>query len=116
MRFFKKLLLVSLMTVASTSNAGVGSGDFGIARVEVTETFFTVYSSSGPITHENCQDAGKVVFWRTDFPNGYETMLSAALAAYMGDKNVSMWLNGCKAGPWGQTLPKPTTIVVKDKL
>lgn len=115
MKLIQTLIFVGLLAVASGSNAAVGSGDFGIAQVEVTDTFFTVYSSSGPIVHEKCQDANKVVFWRSDFPNGYETMLSTALAAYMGNKNVSMWLNGCKAGPWGLTLPKPITIVVKNK-
>ena len=89
-----------------------GSGEKYILKVEVTDSFFTVYSENGAIGNEGCEDSAKVVFWREDFPNGYSSMLSVALSAHMAGKKVTMWLNGCKSGPWGKTLPKAGSIVV----
>ena len=106
MNLFKRVIAVGIFAFAPISVSAVGSGEFNILKVEVTDTFFTVYSRSGPVTNDNCEDGTKVVFWRADYPNGYDSMLSVALAAHMGNKKVTMWLNGCKSGPWGKTLPK----------
>ena len=109
----KRLTIIALLGAFSQNSAAVGSGDFNVLRVEVTDTFFTVYSASGAVTNDNCQDGTKVVFWRSDYPSGYDSMLSTALAAHMGGKKISMWFSGCKAGPWGSTLPKAESIVIK---
>ena len=108
------LLLVGTIAQSSHVFAGVSSGSFSIARVGVTNSFFTVYSASGEVTHEGCDNGDKVVFLRTDYPDGYDSMLSVVLAAYMGNKRVFMWFNGCKTGPWGLTLPFASSIVVRD--
>lgn len=112
MELVRRIFAIGMFVFASASYSAVGSGEFNVLRVEVTNTFFTVYSGSGPITNDNCEDGNKVVFWRADYPDGYNSMLSVALAAHMGNKKVSMWLDGCKAGPWGKTLPKAESIVV----
>ena len=88
------------------------SGVRSILRVEVTDTFFTVYSANGDIGNEGCQDSAKVVFRRGDYPQGYDSMLSIALSAHLSNRHITMWLNGCKVGPWGKTLPKAGSIVV----
>lgn len=112
MKLLNKVAAIGMFTFAPACFSAVGSGEFNILRVEVTDAFFTVYSASGPIASDNCEDRSKVVFWRADYPNGYDSMLSVALAAHMGNKKVSMWLDGCKAGPWKQTLPKAESIVL----
>lgn len=111
MNKLKLVLFLFFLGLCSTAHA-VGSGEFNILKVEVTETFFTVYSASGTVISDDCQDGSKIIFWRADYPKGYESMLSTALAAHMGKKKVSMWFNGCKMGAWNQMLPKPESIVV----
>lgn len=109
----KKMLAVAFSLVWSLPAwSAVNSGNISIDRVEVTDAFFTIYSASGPVVNDNCEDSGKVVFWRADYPNGYDSLLSVALSAHMSDKKISMWLDGCKSGPWGKTLPKAGSIVV----
>lgn len=112
MKLIKFIMIMGGFVFSSLCYSAVGSGEFNILRVEVTESFFTVYSASGPINHDNCEDGNKVVFWRADYPNGYDSLLSTALAAHMSKTKVSMWLNGCKTGPWGKTLPKADSLVV----
>ncbi|WP_345880987.1 hypothetical protein [Shewanella algae] len=112
MKLLNKITAVGMLAFAPACFSAVGSGEFNILKVEVTETFFTVYSASGAITNDTCEDGSKVVFWRTDYPNGYDSMLSVALAAHMSNRKVTMWLDGCKPGPWGKTLPKAGSIVV----
>lgn len=112
MRLLDKVVAIGMCAFTPACFSAVVSGEFNILRVEVTDTFFTVYTASGPITNDNCEDGYKVVFWRTDYPNGYDSMLSVALAAHMGNKKVSMWLDGCKMGPWGKTLPKAGSVVI----
>ena len=107
-----RIVFILLLTVAPLCFSAVGSGEFNILKVEVTDTFFTVYSASGSVMNDGCEDGSKIVFWRTDFPGGYDSMLSVALAAHMGNRKVSMWLDGCKVGPWGKRLPIPRSIVV----
>ena len=112
MKQLTRLILLPLLCVTTHVYSAVSSGEFNISSVEVTDTFFTVYSASGPVSSDNCEDNAKIVFWRDDYPNGYDSMLSSVLAAHMGDKKVSMWLNGCKSGPWGKTLPHAESVVV----
>lgn len=108
-----KLLFAILLYVAALpAFSATSSGVMQIASVEVTEAFFTVYFANGPAKSDDCQQSDKVVFWRTDYPHGYSTMLSTALAAFSANKKVSMWLNSCKIGPWGPTLPKAESIVI----
>lgn len=95
-----------------TALAGNYSGLKTLRAVEVSDAWFTVHFADGNPVHPGCQQADKVVYWRSDFPNGYNTLLSTALAAYASGNKVSMWFGGCKAGPWGPTLPKAETLVI----
>ena len=110
MKIIHALFLLLILTSSRAHSAG--SGEIDILRVEVTDRYFTVYSANENIGTEGCQDQGKVVFWRDDFTTGYDSMLSAGLAAHMVNKKITMWLNGCKAGPWGKTLPIAASIVI----
>jgi hypothetical protein len=107
-------IVVSVLFLCLTSvcDAATGSGFIKIQSVEVSESFFTIYSASGDVANDNCEDASKIVFWRVDYPNGFDSMLSTALSAHLANKRISMWLDGCKAGPWGKKLPKASTIVI----
>lgn len=111
MKLYQKLVFICLMGFSLCSFAGVSSGQVNISYVEVTDSFFTLYFGKG-ITHENCQEGSKVVFWREDYPNGYDSMLSTALAAHMAQKKIHMWVHSCKLGPWGKTLPKAQSVVI----
>ena len=100
------LLLFSL-----NLNAAVNSGHQTITQFEVTNTFFTLYFGAN-IPNDGCEDRTKVVFWADDYPKGYASMLSTALAAYISGKQISMFLHNCKDGPWGSTLPFAQSINV----
>lgn len=94
--------------------AAVGSGPKSIAKVEVTDIFFTIYFSDGAIPNTGCDQADKVVYWRSDFPNSYNSLLSTALTAFATGKKVEMWVAGCRAGPWAPSspsLPIPQSVV-----
>ncbi|BFM10152.1 hypothetical protein R50072_03050 [Simiduia litorea] len=112
MNEIKLLIAFAVFSLGLPCFAAVGSGDFSILKVEATDTFFTLYPTSGSVQNDGCEDGSKVVFWRTDFPTGYDSALSIALAAHMGNRKVSMWLDSCKVGPWGKRLPIPRSIVV----
>ncbi|UTW46443.1 hypothetical protein KFE80_06070 [bacterium SCSIO 12696] len=112
MNLLRNILAISMLAFTSVSFSSVGTGEFNILKVEVTDTFFTVYSASGAVANDGCEQADKMVFWRADYPNGYDSLLSVALAAHMGNKKITMWMDGCKLGPWGKALPKPGSIVV----
>lgn len=112
MRISKFLFSIAILGASFSSIAATGSGAKTIDSVEVTDAFFTVYFSDGAATSDNCQQSDKVVFWKTDYPNGYSSMLSTALTAFSAGKKVTMWFNGCKIGPWNQTLPKADSIVI----
>lgn len=106
-------LVAGCLLFACTNLAmAVGSGPKSIAKVETTDIFFTVYFSDGDIANTGCNQANMVVYWRSDFPNSYSTMLATALTAFATGKKVEMWVEGCKASPWGPTLPIPQSIVV----
>lgn len=107
-----QILAAGLALAALTTQAAVDSGPRSVARVEVSEAFFTVYFADAGGPNDGCQQTDKVVFWRADFSGSYKEFLSVALVAAAGNKKVSMWFNGCKLGPWGATLPKPESIVV----
>lgn len=100
-----------LFTCANFAMA-VGSGPKSIAKVEATELFFTVYFADGEIANTGCNQANMVVYWRSDFPNSYSTLLATALTAFSTGKKIEMWVDGCKASVWGPTLPIPQSIVV----
>jgi len=102
------LLIVPMIAIAGSS------GDRKLLQVEVTDVFFTVYSVSTPFANEACDVGNPIAFRREDFPGGYDSMLSTALAAYMGGKKISMWFNGCQPSPWTGTMPQPTSIIIKD--
>ncbi len=104
-----KYIGLMLLIISLNLNAAVNSGHQTITRFEVTDTFFTLYFG-GDISNDGCVDQTKVVFWAADYPVGYNSMLSAALAAYMSGKQISMFLHNCKVGPWGSTLPFAQTI------
>ena len=110
---FRKLIAAMVFSfMVSQSYAATNSGNVMISKIEVTDSFFTIYAAATPVVSDNCEDASKVVFWRTDYPNGYDSMLSVALAAHMANRKITMWLVGCKPGPWGKNLPKADSIVV----
>lgn len=109
---YKICLVAVILTVWSQASYSLNSGKFKIEKVEATDRFFTLYSASGPVNHDGCEDGEKIVFWRDDFPNGYQSILSLALAAHASNKEVSAWLAGCKNGPWGKTLPEPGSLVI----
>lgn len=104
--------LIVVLLLFSNISMGAGSGGKLISSVEVTDTFFTVYFYDARLISETCQEINKVVFWKSDYPNGYNSMLSVALASFASSKKVTMWFSGCKAGPWGATLPKAESIVI----
>jgi len=116
-----KNLVALLMLVVSIPVLSEGSDDSKISRVEVTDAGFNIYAKEDQFSSAVCDDGDSstvnyaISFKQTDFPNGYSHMLSTALAAFMGDKNISMWYSGCQSSPWGvnQTMPKPVTLVVK---
>ena len=104
-------ILFGLLLIPALSFAG-NSGERQISRVEVTEDFFTVYAAS-PFEKETCDVGSPIAFKREDFPEGYKSMLSTALAAHMANKKITMWFNGCQESPWSGTMPKPTSIVIQ---
>jgi len=106
-RLFTLILLFFNSTQVFSGNSGTRT----ISRVEASDTFFTIYSSGTAFDNtEGCEDTTKVVFWAVDAPDGHKKMMSLAISAMMSGKQVSMWFNGCKMGPWNKTLPTPTTI------
>lgn len=107
----KYLLSVFLLSISCCSFAGVSAGPLLISNIEVSDGFFTLYFSTS-IANDGCQEADKVVFWKSDYPNNYNLIFSTALAAFSSDKKITMWVNGCKNGPWGKTLPLPFTVVI----
>jgi hypothetical protein len=104
-----RLVAGCLLFACANLAMAVGSGPKSIAKVETTDIFFTVYFSDGDIANTGCNQANKVVYWRSDFP---KSLLATALTAFATGKKVEMWVNGCKASPWGPTLPIPQSIVV----
>lgn len=107
----KYLLGVFLLSISCYSAAGVYVGPVSISQIEVSDSFFTLYLNA-PIANEGCQEFDKVVLWKSDYPNNYNLLFSTALAAFSSDKKITMWVNGCKNGPWGATLPLPATVVI----
>ena len=115
----KKLAILLLVIFPALSQAE-GSGDHRLLQVEVGDTGFNIYSSGGDFGSAACASGGTsnvnhaISFKQSDFPNGYSHLLSTALAAYMGGKQVSMWYVGCQDSPWNNgNMPKPSTLVVK---
>ncbi|WMS88759.1 hypothetical protein [Pleionea litopenaei] len=109
----ESFLLVALLSISLNVFSATQSGNQTIRQVEVTEDFFTIYVN-GTLSTDNCEGTTKVVFWRNDYPNAYEHYLSTALAAFTAKKQISMWLNGCKNGPWGKSLAVPGSLVIKE--
>ena len=107
-----KKIVALLFLLSSLSFAG-GSGSHKLLKVEVTETYFTIYSADGDFNKESCDVGNPIAFKRSDFPNGYDSMLSTALAAHASGKKIIMWFSGCQASPWSGTMPKPTSIVIE---
>lgn len=107
------VLSTILLFISCAAYCGTGSGTKSIDRVEVTDIFFTVYFSDGAAANDGCQQADRVVYWRADYPSGYGSMLVTALTAHSSGKKVTMWFDGCKTGPWGLTLPKAQSIVIR---
>lgn len=118
----RKLVLLLLLLLANLPFTALaeGSGDYSILKVEVGESGFNIYSSGGNFGSAACADGSPstvnhvISFKKVDFPNSYPHLLSVALAAYMGGKNVSMWYAGCQLSPWNNgNMPKPVTLVIK---
>ena len=105
-------IIVILFFLPLTAFAGP-SGKRQILQVEVTDVFFTVYSAGAEFNKESCDVGNPIAFKRADFPDGYDGMLSTALAAYMGGKEIEMWFVGCQQSPWSGTMPMPSSIVIK---
>jgi hypothetical protein len=106
----KKILFATLLALPMLAGA-VSSNKVKIARVEVTDAFFTIYAVSGDFGKQTCDVGNPIAFRNEDFPN-HSQMLSTALAAHMSGKEVTMWFNGCQASPWSGTMPKPTSLVI----
>jgi hypothetical protein len=115
----KKVLLASLFVLPFAVSAN-GSATTKIDRVEVSDTGFNIYSSGSEFGASNCAGGDNstinsvISFARADFPNGYASLLSVAMAAHMGKKDVSMWYVGCQVSPWNDgNMPKPSTLVIR---
>ena len=98
------------MLVTSSQVYSANSGEIEISRVEATDSFFTVYPSDTVFDSVGCDDHSKIVFWAEDAPVGHQKLMSITLSEMMSNKKVSMWIDGCKMGPWGKTLPKAGSI------
>ena len=105
------IFLLILFPLAAISGA---SGVRHIEQTGVTDTYFAIYSADGEFNRDTCDSGSPVVFYKTDFPEGYASLLSAALSAQMGGKGVEMWFVGCQTSPWGGTMPKPNSLFIKN--
>ena len=117
----KKYLLASLFMLPFTAVAN-GSYPILIDRIEVSDTGFNMYSSGGDFTAANCADGSKstvnsvISFRQTDYPNGYDNILSVALAAQASRKKVTMWYSACQPSPWNNgNMPKASTLVIRSQ-
>jgi len=108
-----KIFLAIILSLVPAVVLADASGKRKLLQVEVTDTFFTIYSAEGDFDKETCDIGNPIAFQRADFPSGYDSMLSIALSAHISGKQVEMWFSGCQASPWGGTMPKPTSIVLK---
>jgi len=103
-----KKLLFSLLLISSSIFAAEGSGVGKIKElyIDAQGTFVRLQFSQPIKNPENCQKAVFYMLELDDSP-GSNRYLSSVLAAYMAQKNVSFWINGCtKKSYWGGTQPQ----------
>jgi len=111
----RKILVILFISIATPMLASAASSDVdNILKVEVSDAFFTIYSTDGDFGKQGCTVGNPIAFKVSDFPNSHDQMLSIALSAYVSGKKVSMWFSGCHDSPWSGTMPKATSIVIQD--
>ncbi len=102
----KKLCLLC-MFISSFVFGGEGSGigKITLLHIDAAGTQVRVNFSQPIKNPDNCQKTEFYMHELDDSP-GSDRFLSALLAAYAAQKNVSFWIEGCtKRGYWGATRP-----------
>ncbi len=88
-------------------NAAYASGDSGyqsIAYVHVEAGWFVTIGGVAAFNNpDGCGNATMV--WLEQSGAGYSSIFAQVLAAQASGKQMSFWLNGCTATPWGFTVP-----------
>lgn len=107
----KTLISFAFLTIASVALAAGNSGARSIAAISVEAGYFAmVYGTTAFDNPDACGNSTMAMLPASNA--GYKEMLAVALSAFAAEKNVSFWLNGCVATPWGFTVPQIYSIAV----
>ena len=107
------MVLIILLVFYVNANANGGSGKRNVSNVKIEgASFIAVYSDTAWDNPDNCGNSNLAIILLSD--KLYREKLSVALAAFIGQKKLNLWLTACQKTPWGYTAPIIHTMSISD--